>query len=79
MAKVHTMYKLTNLSRKTKQTCDVIKCLFLFRYKAASILILKNGLVNMRLLWCLENIPGLRDLASEGKPYDFRLYKIFST
>jgi len=36
------------------------------RYKAASILILKNGLVNMRLLWCLENIPGLRDLASEG-------------
>ena len=21
----------------------------------------------MRLLWCLENIPGLRDLASEGK------------
>ena len=60
------------LDRQTYLDCNITKFLIMFRYKAASILILKNGLVNMRLLWCLENIPGLRDLASEGKFYSCR-------
>jgi len=36
------------------------------RYKAAGILKLNNGMVVMRLLWALENIPELKKAVSEG-------------
>jgi putative glycerol kinase 5 len=37
------------------------------RYKAASILQLYNKLVTLRLLWALDNVPGLRQAANQGE------------
>ena len=37
------------------------------RYKAASILRLYNGMVTMRLLWMLDNVPGLRAAADRNE------------
>ena len=37
------------------------------RYLAASIYKLKNGMVVPRLVWALENIPGLREAAERGE------------
>ncbi|KAL1420611.1 hypothetical protein MTO96_004492 [Rhipicephalus appendiculatus] len=37
------------------------------RYLAASVLRFESGLVVMRLLWALKNIPGLREGAREGR------------
>ena len=37
------------------------------RYKAASILRLYNQMVTMRLLWVLDNVPGLREAAERNE------------
>lgn len=37
------------------------------RYRAASMLHFESGLVAMRLLWALQNIPGLREGALQGR------------
>ena len=38
----------------------------MFRYKAASMYMLLNKLVTLRLLWVLDNVPGMRDAVEKG-------------